>query len=183
MPLTKTAKEALLKDLEDRMGRAKAALVADYAKLNVASVTEIRRQFRAAGVEYKVVKNTLVKRVLKGTPREKLGKVFTRTTAVAFKYDEEYGKLGKVAKELSTKFPALKFKAGFVGNEVLSDASALDTMAALPTLDEARAQLLGVINAPAAMLLATINAPGSNLAGVLLAKSEKDKEAAGKPAA
>src|SRR5262245_61383618 len=114
MPLTKQDKEKMVQDLSDRIGRAKAALVADYAKLNVASVTEIRRQFRSAGVDYKVVKNTLVKRVLKGTAREALGKVFTRTTAVAFKYDEEYGKLGRIAKELTTKYPALKFKAGFV---------------------------------------------------------------------
>ena len=177
MPLTRQAKEQMLGELNDRLGRAKAALVADYSGLTVAMVTEIRRQFRAAGVDYRVVKNTLIKRALKGTPREKLAKAFTRTTAVAFKYDEEFGKLGKVAQELAKKFEKLKFKAGFVENDVL-EANALATMAALPTLDEARAQLLGVINAPAAKLLAQMNAPAQHVVGVLQAKVDKDKGAA-----
>lgn len=176
MPMTRQAKEQMLGDLTERLGRAKAGLVADYAGLTVAAVTEIRRAFRAAGVEYKVVKNTLIKRALAGTPRENVGKVFTHTTAVAFKYDEEFGKLGKVAQELSKKYDKLKFKGGFVANDVLEGPKALDVMASLPTLDEARAQLLGVINAPAAKLLATMNAPGSQLLSVIQAKADKDKE-------
>jgi large subunit ribosomal protein L10 len=178
MPMTRQTKERLLGEITERLGRAKAALVADYAGLNVAAVTEIRRAFRAAGVEYKVVKNTLIKRALAGTPREALAKSFTRTTAVMFKYDEEFGKLGKAAQELTKKFDKLKVKAGFVENDVLPTANALDVMAALPTLDEARAQLLGVINAPAAKLLATINAPAQHVVGVIQAKADKDKEAA-----
>ena len=178
MALTRDDKAKLLAALEDRMGRARAALVADYAGLTVANVSEIRRSFRAAGVEYRVVKNKLMKRILKGSPREGLSGAFTKTTAVAFKYDQEYGALGKAAKELATKFDKLKFKGGFVEADVLHGPTALDTMASLPTLDEARAQLLGVINAPASKLLAMINTPGSQLAGVIQAKAEKDKEAA-----
>lgn len=176
MPMTRDEKAEMVVELTAKLDRAKAGLIADYSRLNVAAVTEIRRVFRAAGVEYKVVKNTLIKRALKGTPREAVGKAFTQTTAVAFKFDEEYGKLGKTAKELAAKFKDFKVKAGFVGNDVINDASALDVMASLPTLDEARAQLLGVINAPAAKLLAQLNAPGSNLIGVLQAKSDKDKD-------
>jgi large subunit ribosomal protein L10 len=179
MALTRDDKAKLLTEITDRLGRARAVLVADYAGLTVANVSEIRRTFRAAGVEYRVVKNKLAQRALKGTPREGLAKAFTRTTAVAFKYDTEYAKLGRTAKELAGKFDKLKFKGGFVEADVLSDATALETMASLPTLDEARAQLLGVINAPASKLLATINAPGSQLAGVIQAKADKDKEAAG----
>ncbi|MCC7380605.1 MAG: 50S ribosomal protein L10 [Deltaproteobacteria bacterium] len=176
MPLTRNQKEQMLAELTDRVSRAKAALVADYAGLTVAQVTEIRRAFRAAGVDYRVVKNTLFKRVVKGTPREAISKAFSRTTAVAFKFDEEFGKLGKVAQELSKKFEKLKFKAGFVENDIMHEA-ALAKMAALPTLDEARAQLLGVINAPASKLLATINAPASHVVGVIQAKVDKDKGA------
>jgi large subunit ribosomal protein L10 len=175
MALSRQSKEKLLAELTDRLGRAKAALVADYSGLNVAAVMEIRRAFKNAGVEYKVVKNTLFKRALKGTPRERIASAFTRTTAVAFKYDEEFGKLGKIAQDLAKKFDKLKWKGGFVENDVLPNDQALEKMAALPTLDEARAQLLGVINAPAAKLLAQINAPGSHLAGVLQAKADKDK--------
>lgn len=175
MPMTRQAKEKALGEITDRLKRAKAVLVADYSGLDVASVSEIRRGFRAAGVEYKVVKNKLARIALKGTPREKIGKVFTRTTAVMFKYDYEFGKLGKAAKEITAKFEKLKVRGGFVENDVLDTPNAVEVMAALPTLEEARAQLLGVINAPASKLLAQINAPGQNLVGVLQAKADKDK--------
>lgn len=177
MPLTRQAKEKLLGEITGKLNAAKAVLVADYSGLDVASVSEIRRAFRNAGVEYRVVKNKLAKIALKGTPREGVSKAFTRTTAVMFKYDYEFGKLGKVAKELTAKFDKLKVRGGFVEKDVLAPESALDVMASLPTLEEARAQLLGVINAPASKLLATINAPGQQIVGVIQAKADKDKDA------
>jgi large subunit ribosomal protein L10 len=171
-------KQKAVDELSEKLSRAKAAIVANYSGLTVASVMEIRRAFRAAGVEYKVVKNTLMKRALAGSAREKIGEVFTGTTAVAWKYDDEVSKLGKAAKDIAKKFEKFKVKGGFVENEVLIGAKSVETMAALPTLDEARAQLLGVFNAPAAKLLAQINAPGQQIAGVIKAKEEKDAKAA-----
>jgi large subunit ribosomal protein L10 len=178
MPTNREIKEAAVNELLDRLGRAKAAIVANYQGLTVATVMEIRRTFRAAGVEYKVVKNTLMKRALAGSKREKIGAVFTGTTAVAFKYDDEVSKLGKAAKDIAKKFEKFQVKAGFVENEVIEGAKAVDVMASLPTLDEARAQLLGIINAPAAKLLAQINAPAQQIVGVIKAKQEKDEKAA-----
>jgi large subunit ribosomal protein L10 len=174
MSANREVKAKAVDELTEILKRAKAAIVANYSGLNVASVMEIRREFRKAGVEYKVVKNTLMKRALAGTAREKIGQVFTGTTAVAFKFDDEVARLGKAAKEVAKKFEKFQVKAGFVENDVLIGANAMETMAALPTLDEARAQLLGVINAPAAKLLAQINAPGQQIAGVIKAKEEKD---------
>jgi large subunit ribosomal protein L10 len=178
MPMTRQAKEEAIETLGNLLSRAKGGLVFSYQGLNVAAVTEIRRAFREAGVEYKVVKNTLMKRALVGTPIEGLSTHFTGTTAVAFKFDEEFGKLGKAAKELTKKFDKLEPKAGYVQEDVIAGARSLDVMASLPTMDEARAQLLGVINAPAAKLLAQINAPAAQLLSVFEAKIEKDKEAA-----
>jgi large subunit ribosomal protein L10 len=169
-------KAAAVTELLDRLSRAKAAIVANYQGLTVANVMEIRRAFRAAGVEYKVVKNTLMKRALKGSAREKISSVFTGTTVVAFKYDEEIAKLGKAAKDVAKKFEKFQVKAGFVENDVIEGAKAVDVMASLPTLDEARAQLLGVINAPLAKLLAQMNAPAQHLVGVIKAKQEKDEK-------
>jgi large subunit ribosomal protein L10 len=169
-------KQKAVDELTEKLSRAKAAIIANYSGLTVASVMEIRRSFRAAGVEYKVVKNTLMKRALAGSAREKIGEVFTGTTAVAWKYDDEVAKLGKAAKDIAKKFEKFKVKGGFVENDVLIGAQSVETMAALPTLDEARAQLLGVFNAPAAKLLAQLNAPGQQIAGVLKAKEEKDSK-------
>ena len=73
MPMTRQAKEAMVADLTDKFSRAKSGLIANFTGLDVASVTEIRAAFREADVEYKVVKNTLVKRALAGTAIEKLG--------------------------------------------------------------------------------------------------------------
>ena len=173
MPMTREAKEAAVANLTDTLGRARAALIFDYSGLDVASVMDIRRAFRDAGVDYRVVKNTLMKRALAGTPIEALSKSFSGTTAVAFKFDDEFGKLGKTAKDLAKKHKSFEAKAGYVEEDVINEARALDVMAALPTHDEARAQLLGVINAPAANLLAQINAPASNLIGVIQAKVDK----------
>lgn len=173
MGMTRQEKEQALGELQDKLTKAKAALVTNYTGLTVAAVTEIRRKLRDAKVEYKVVKNTLMQRALKGTPREKLGDVFTGPTAVAFKYDDEFGLLGKTAKDLAKKFEKFSVKAAFIQDEVLVGATVVDKVAALPTLAEARAQLLGVINAPAQRLLAQINAPAQNVVGVIQAKSEK----------
>ena len=176
MPMSRQAKEAAVADLVDQLGRAKGGLIANFTGLNVAQVTEIRAKFREAGVEYRVVKNTLIKRALAGTASEALSETFTGPTAVALKFDEEFGTLGKAAKDLVKKFEKFEVKGGYIEEEIL-EGDIVETMAALPTLDEARAQLLGVINAPAANLLAQINAPASNLIGVIQAKKDKDEAA------
>jgi large subunit ribosomal protein L10 len=175
MPMTRQAKEEMVQDLAQKMAEAKGGLVADYAGLNVAAVTEIRRALREVGAEYKVVKNRLMKRAISGTGREGLGGLFTYTTAVLLKFDDELGKLGKVAQDMAKKYEKFQVKGGFVEDDLLTDAKALDTLASLPTLDEARAQLLGLLNTPAAKLLAQINAPASHVVGVIQAKKDKDE--------
>ncbi len=175
--MTRQAKEDMVSALADKVSKTKGGLVASFVGLDVASVNEIRRKFREVGVEYKVVKNTLMKRALTGTPLEGLSKYFEGPTAVAFKYDEEVGQLGKTAKDLDKEFEKFEVKAAYIEADVFGPEG-LETLATLPTLDEARAQLLGIINAPAAKLLAQINAPASHLIGVIQAKKEKDEEAA-----
>ena len=177
MPMTREAKERMVSTLSDKMTRAKGGLIANFTGLNVEAVNDIRARFREAEVEYRVVKNTLMKRALTSTSIEGLSAAFQGPTAVALKFDEEFGKLGKAAKDLSKKYEKFEVKAGFIEADIL-EGDIVETMAAIPTLDEARAQLLGVINAPAAKLLAQINAPASNLVGVIQAKKEKDEEGA-----
>lgn len=176
MGMTRQAKEEAVAALSEKLSRAKAGLIADFQGLDVAAVNKIRARFREAGVEYRVVKNTLMKRALAGTPIESLAAQFQGTRAVAFKYDDEFGALGKAAKDLTKEFERFDVKAGFIEEDILEGAAGVETMASLPTMDEARAQLLGVINAPAAKLLAQLNAPASKLLSVIEAKIDKDKE-------
>lgn len=175
MPMNKDEKQNAVADLTDKLERAKAAVVAGFSGLDVASVNEIRGAFREAGIEYKVVKNTLMKRALSGRTIESIGAAFSGPTAVAFKFDDEVGKLGKIAKDLAKKFAKLEIKGGYIEDEVL-EGDVVETMASLPTMDEARAQLLGVLNAPASKLLAQLNAPGSHLVGVIQAKKDADEK-------
>jgi large subunit ribosomal protein L10 len=183
MGMTRQAKEEAVASLSEKLSRARAGLIADFQGLDVETVTKIRAKFREAGVEYRVVKNTLMRRALEGTALAKLGDKFRGPKAVLFKYDEEYGQLGRVAKDLSKQYEKFKVQAGFVEKDIVEGQAGVETMAALPTLNEARAQLLGVINAPAAKLLATLNAPASHLLSVIEAKIEEDKKKDGAAAA
>ena len=176
MAMTRQAKEEMVGSLSEMLDKARAGLVFNYQGLNVEEVTDIRRKFREADVQYKVVKNSLMKIALNGRSVEGLSSQFKGTTAIALKFDDEYGKLGKTAKDLAKQYEKLEAKAGFVEDDVIGDNKALDVLASLPTLDEARSQLLGVLNAPASKLLAQLNAPASKLLAVIEAKIEKDNE-------
>lgn len=178
MSMTRRGKEEAVASLSEKLGRAKGALVATFTGLDVEAVNDIRRQFRAVGVDYRVVKNTLMKRVLNGRGIEKLGSLFQGPTAIALKYDEEFARLGKTAKELAKKYEKFQVKGGYIDTDVIAEPRALETMASLPTLDEARSMLLGVLNAPASQLVGVLNAPASQLLGVIEAKRKKDEEGA-----
>lgn len=176
MPMTRQAKEEMVSQLAEKIQRAKGGIIASYVGLDVASVNVIRGKFRDVGAEYKVVKNTLMKRALAGTPIEGLSELFVGPTAVALKFDDELGALGKAARDLAKDFDKFQVRGAYIEQDILK-GDVLEVMANLPTLDEARAQLLGVLNAPASNLLAQINAPASNLIGVIKAKSEKEESA------
>ena len=176
MAMTRQAKEEMVGSLSEMLDKARAGLVFNYQGLNVEQVTDIRRKFREANVQYKVVKNSLMKIALNGRSVEGLSSQFKGTTAIALKFDDEYGALGKTAKDLAKEYDKLEAKAGFVEDDVIEDAKALDVLASLPTMDDARSQLLGVLNAPAAKLLAQLNAPASQFLAVIEAKIEKDNE-------
>src|SRR5687768_17294681 len=119
MGMTRQAKEAAVASLSEKLSRARAGLIADFQGLDVESVTKIRAKFREAGVEYRVVKNTLMRRALETTPLKKLGDVFIGPKAMLFKYDEEFGALGRVAKDLSKVYQKFVVRAGFVEQDIL----------------------------------------------------------------
>jgi len=140
-------------------------------------VNQIRQKYREINAEYKVVKNTLMKRALSGTPIEGLGEWFRGPTAVALKFDDELSVLGKTTRDIAKEFEAFQVKAVYIDVDVRGD-DGLETMANLPSLIDVQAEIISLLQRPAqdlaAMLdepgrkvWATINAPGEELVGVL----------------
>ncbi len=149
---------------------AEVVVVTHYKGLTVAEFGELRGQLRAVGGTLKVTKNRLAKRALDGTPFTGLGDMLKGPTAIAIA--REPVAVPKVLVEFARKNEKLAIVGGGLKGAVL-DAAAVKALAELPSLDVLRAQLVGLLQAPASRLVALLQAPGQRLARVLKAHSEK----------
>jgi len=172
----RTEKENVVAELSARLKGVAGVFLADFRGLTVLEVHELRKLFRKAQVEYQVVKNTLVKRAIAGTPLEALKEHLKGTTALAIAKVDAVG-AAKAALDFAKTNEKFKVKVAFVEGQTLL-ADGIKALSSLPSQSEMRAILLGMINTPAAKLMAQFNAPAQNLVGVLQAKVEKDEKAA-----
>lgn len=167
----RSEKEKLIKELNDKFSRAKAAIAVQFGKLPVATVTKLRSKLREGKVEYKVLKNTLAVRAAKGTPIEVLADDFAGPVAMCLSYDDVVAP-AKILTDFIKDLDTVKVKSGVVDGRKI-DAKGVQALAKMPGLPELRAKILGMINQPAAKLARAIAAPGTQLALVIKAKSEK----------
>ena len=172
MALNLEQKKALVADVNAVAASSLAAVVAEYRGLTVAEMTELRTEARDAGVYMKVVKNTLARRAVVGTPFECIRSSLSGPLLLAFSR-EDPGSAARVVKGFSREHQNLVTVSVAVGGE-LYDAANLDRVAALPNLDEARAMLLRTLNGPMTQLVRLLSEPGSMLARALKARSEQD---------
>jgi large subunit ribosomal protein L10 len=169
----KSEKEELIKELNEKFSRAQTAIVAEFSKLNVETVTKLRKKFRDGKVDYKVLKNTLAKRAAKGTPVEVIAEDFVGPVAIAISYDDVVAP-AKILTDFIKDLETIKVRSASVqGRRV--NAEGVKALAKMPGLPELRAQLLGMLNQPAGKLVRTIAAPGSQLARVLQANVDKQQ--------
>lgn len=171
--MEKVTKEEQISFVKDLFAKAESLVLTNIEGLKASEIASLRRGLFEAKIGFKVVKNKLARKALADTSASVLHDDFVGSTAIAWSNDDAVGP-AKILVKFDKELEKLQLKAGFNSNARL-DVDGIKALSSLPSLDELRAQLLGLFNAPAAKLLAQINAPASHVVGVLQAKMDKDK--------
>ncbi|MCO6186409.1 50S ribosomal protein L10 [Rhizobium sp. L1K21] len=172
--MDRAEKREFVTELNEVFKTSGSVVVAHYAGITVAQMNDFRSQMRAAGGTVKVAKNRLAKIALQGTESESMSELFTGQTILA--YSEDPITAPKVVMEFAKKNDKLVVLGGAMGATAL-DADGVKSLASLPSLDELRAKIVGMIQTPATRIAQVVNAPAGQLARVFSAYSKKDEAA------
>ena len=172
MAITKERKQEVLATYEDWFKRSQAVILVEYTGAKMKDMDTIRAKVRESGAEFHVVKNTLARRVFAQQGLTLPDELLLKSTAVSFAFSDPAA-TAKALADATKGMAFVKVKGGFMSGQMLS-AGQVKALAELPPLPVVRAQLLGVLQAPAGKLVRTIAEPARSLAAVFRAYSEKE---------
>ncbi len=172
--MDRTQKEAVVTRLNEVFSNTNVVVVTHYSGMTVAQMTDLRVRMAEAGADFKVVKNRLVKLALEGTDAAEIKDLFSGPTAIA--YSDDPVAAPRVAAAFAKENEKLIILGGAMGATVL-DPSGVKALAELPSLDELRAKLVGMIQTPATRIAGVLQAPAGQLARVMNAYATKSDAA------
>lgn len=173
MALSKAQKIKVIEDVTQRISEAEIVIVTQNKGMTVAQVSELRSNARQAGASYKVAKNRLVKRTLGGTQFENIGEHLKGPTGLTTSKDPVAA--AKVVVEFAKKNEQLVIIGGSFGEKPL-DVNSIEALSKLPSLDQLRGKIIGILQAPAQRIATVLQAPAAQLARVTGAYAKKAGE-------
>jgi len=168
--MNKEKKNNYIKEMKNFFNETNSVLVTHYQGLSVKQIDELRSEMRKHGILFKITKNRITKLALEGSKFKKIENLLSGPTAIAFSQDAITS--AKILTKFAKKNASLKIIGGIMEENELS-VEDVAKIATLPTLDEARAKIVGILNTPAQNILSILLAPGSKIAILALAKSKK----------
>ena len=168
--MNKEQKQNYITEMTAQFDKSEVVLVTHYQGLTVKQLDDLRKQMREHGIQFKITKNRITKLALEKTKCKDLANLFTGPTAVALSKDAISS--AKILTKFSKENNNLKILGGIMGKEIL-DVAGVAKVATLPTLDEARAKIIGILSSPAQKIVSILLAPASKIAILALEKSKK----------
>ena len=168
--MSKEKKQVYINEMKTTFDKSEAVIVAHYQGLTVSQLDELRAKMREHGIQFKITKNRITKLALEQTRCKDLSNLFKGPTAVALSQDAITS--AKILTKFSKDNEKLKILGGIMGNDIL-DVAGVQNVATLPTLDEARAKIVGILRSPAQKIASILLAPASKIAILALEKSKK----------
>ena len=168
--MNKQKKQEYIKEMTTQFDKSEAVIVTHYQGLTVAQLDKLRKEMRQHGIIFKITKNRITKLALEKTKCKELSKYFSGPTAVALSDDAITS--AKILTKISKENEKLRILGGIMGSDIL-DVVGVKNVATLPSLEEARAKIVGILRSPAQKIASILLAPASKIAILALEKSKK----------
>ncbi len=170
--MSREKKVQIIDSLEQLFSRCNIAVLTDYRGISATEMTDLRRQLREAGIEYRVVKNTLARFAAQRVGREELAGFFEGPVAIAFGYDDITEPAKALAEYIETSKASMSIRGGFLPDRLLTSED-IATLSKVPSREVLLAQVVGGVQSPISALVSHLTAPMSRIIGVLQSRIQQ----------